>query len=326
MPPTLELSIWLDFLETEYLDTFIASGGSAIKFAVAPDEETRTALSADFARRARTRGYLAINVDASRTRIHMIDQLLFAIAEQVPWRETVDSVVKDIAHRAGFKLPHPGPDPFFLRLATANELDQDFIRLELRRGIEFGVFKNRRLMKDFRVAMTHLAQAHAVGGAEAETIFEVITDWLTGRNRSVSPVKPYSIFSRINRANARYLTESLSVWLGLGGYQGLAIVLDISRMSVPRNPRDDLVFYTKAALLDAYEVLRQFIDGLDELERSLIVVAPDPLFLDEDAMGRGIGAYQALKFRVYDEVRDARQANPLASLIRVTPDRSDNRR
>lgn len=70
-------------------------------------------------------------------------------------------------------------------------------------------------------------------------------------------------------------------------------------------------------MLDAYEVFRQFIDGLDQLERCLIVVLPDQEFLDEDFLGRGLGAYQALKFRVYDEVRDRRLANPLGSLIRL---------
>ena len=96
------------------------------------------------------------------------------------------------------------------------------------------------------------------------------------------------------------------------------LTIDISRISVVRNPKDERLHYSKAGVLDAYELLRQFIDGTDRLENCLIVVVPHPDFLDEDILGRGIGAYEALKFRVYDEVRDRILVNPMASLVRLT--------
>jgi hypothetical protein len=37
----------------------------------------------------------------------------------------------------------------------------------------------------------------------------------------------------------------------------------------------------------------------------------------EDA-GRGIGAYEALKFRIFDEIRDRTLVNPMASLARIS--------
>ena len=84
-----------------------------------------------------------------------------------------------------------------------------------------------------------------------------------------------------------------------------------------RNPKDGGLYYTKAAVLDAYEVLREYIDGTDRLVNCLIVVVADPEFLDDDPYGRGIGAYEALKFRVFDEVRDRTLANPMAALVRL---------
>ena len=33
--------------------------------------------------------------------------------------------------------------------------------------------------------------------------------------------------------------------------------------------------------------------------------------------GRGMGAYPALKFRVYDEIHDQRLVNPMGSLARI---------
>ena len=45
---------------------------------------------------------------------------------------------------------------------------------------------------------------------------------------------------------------------------------------------------------------------------------PAPEFLDDSSGGRGVGEYQALKFRVYDEIRDAKLVNPMSTLVRVS--------
>jgi hypothetical protein len=106
-------------------------------------------------------------------------------------------------------------------------------------------------------------------------------------------------------------------WLRFAGYSGLVVTLDIARMTVPKNPRDGLLFYTKAQLLDAYEVLRQFIDATDRMKSLLLVVAPAEEFLDLDTNGRGLFAYSALRYRVFDEIHDQRLVNPMAALVRV---------
>jgi hypothetical protein len=68
--------------------------------------------------------------------------------------------------------------------------------------------------------------------------------------------------------------------------------------------------------MDAYEVLRQFVDATDELEGCLIGVLAPLEFLDDER--RGVERYTALKLRVWDEVRDRQRANPLAALVRLT--------
>jgi hypothetical protein len=74
-------------------------------------------------------------------------------------------------------------------------------------------------------------------------------------------------------------------------------------------------YYSKAATLDAYEVLRQLIDATDELEGLLVaVLMPPELVADET---RGLAAYTALQLRVADEVRDRRRPNPYAALMRL---------
>jgi hypothetical protein len=82
-----------------------------------------------------------------------------------------------------------------------------------------------------------------------------------------------------------------------------------------RNLEDRGIYYTKAALLDSYEVLREFIDGADRVSGFLMVVLPGAAFLEDHS--RGLSAYEALKFRVFDEIRDKRLVNPMGSLVRI---------
>jgi hypothetical protein len=317
MTVSMSHSSWLDFVESEYLAGYIKDGGSAIKFAVPLEDDLALTLSDEINARATRLDYINANVDSGQTRVHMVEQLFFSVAEQIPWRETVQRVVGRLAADEGYAPAEPGEEPLFRRLAAANGVDADFLLMELRRKVAAHVFRHKGLAKDFRVAMTHLAVAELGGAQEATIVYGVLTDWLCGRNRLVSAVKPFQIYTRVTRANARNLFESLLVWLGFAGYSGLVLTLDISRIALVRNPRDERVHYTKAGVLDAYELLRQFIDATDRLDNCLIVVIPHPEFLDEDILGRGIGAYEALKFRVYDEVRDRRLVNPMASLVRL---------
>ena len=68
-------------------------------------------------------------------------------------------------------------------------------------------------------------------------------------------------------------------------------------------------------MLDSYEVLREFIDAADRVRGFFMVVLPGPAFLEDHA--RGLNAYEALKFRVFDEIRDRRLVNPMGTLVRV---------
>jgi hypothetical protein len=74
-------------------------------------------------------------------------------------------------------------------------------------------------------------------------------------------------------------------------------------------------YYSKAMVMDAYEVLRQLVDATDDLAATLVaVVAPLDFVTDET---RGLTSYTALQLRVADEVRDRRRVNPFAALVRL---------
>jgi hypothetical protein len=131
-------------------------------------------------------------------------------------------------------------------------------------------------------------------------------------------LRPVLISSRIGRHNARHLLLSLARLLLAAGRGGLVLCLDYARLAESRRPPLEQrtgVYYSKAAVLDAFEVLRQLIDATDELRGVLVLaVVPPEIVTDET---RGLPTYTALHLRVADEVRDRRRPNPFAALVRL---------
>jgi hypothetical protein len=309
---------WLRFIRQEYLESFIRDGGAAIKFCVPLDDPPLRVISTELPAMAAGMGYLVAGVNASETRIHLLDHLFFRVAEQVPWEALSRRVLESACSALGYEIPEATGQPFCEALARKNRVEASLVLMELRRRLSDSVLKRSDLTRDFRLAMTQLCLADLTGGPEGAAAVQTLKDWLTGRNKAISALKPFQIFNRIARNNARHHFESMLRWVKSAGYVGTFVLIDMARLGVKRNPRDGQVYYTTAALLDAYEVMRQFIDSADRLANCLFVVVPGLFFLDEDITGRGMGRYEALKFRIYDEVKALTVVNPMASLVRVS--------
>jgi hypothetical protein len=78
--------------------------------------------------------------------------------------------------------------------------------------------------------------------------------------------------------------------------------------------------YTPAAVIDAFEVLRQLIDDAEAFEGLLVIALADDALTGEDPK-RSLNAYDALKMRVSDDVRATGRDNPLAALVRLESSR-----
>lgn len=320
MTNTLPLTTWLEVVEKEYLDDFIKDGGASIKFVIPARPEQDPTVVSEVASCGTRLNYLVVQVSASDTKVHMPQEIFFRVAEQVDWRDLARRVIIHLSEKRGYNVAGIdlcSHECILSVIAKANGLDEQFVLRELRPGLQEEVFRNTSLAKDFRVAMTHLCQAETMRSGDNYEGTPLI-DWLTGTNRRVSSVRHYSIYNSISRTNARHFFESLLYWLRYVGLTGLIILMDISRVTVLRNPRDGFLFYSRASAMDHYELLRQFVDGTDRLQGCFMVMVADTDFLDEQLAGKGYGMYQALMSRIIDEVRDRTLVNPMSSLIRLT--------
>ena len=318
MANTMPLQEWLRFVDSEYLSSFIRDGGASIKFAVTQNA-LKPALYEALEHQCRASGYVVVKLDALATRVHMPQDIFFGMAQQVDWRLAARRLILRLGKARGYRVEHLDPrqerNPF-AAIAEANDLESESIYRELRPFIDSEVAKNRHMAKDFRVAMSHFCLGENRRGHDFY-VGQPLIDWLTGTVTRVSHVKSFSIYTGINRTTARHFIESALYWFRYVGHAGTVILLDNSRVTLPRNPRDGLRHYTRAMAMDHYEVLREFVDATDQLAGALIVVVTHDEFLDETGP-KGYHIYQALMTRIMDDVHDKNQVNPMTSLVRLS--------
>ncbi len=309
---------YAEFLDQEYLGSYVSHGGAAVKFVVAADDDHARSFSEDLARRADQAGYLTVRIDAAEVRAHMIDQVLFAVARQVDWDGLAAGAVRAAFAAAAHPVPAEQQDVSVEAVAAHHQVDPGELSRDVNRQLQQLVFRDFAMVQEFRVAMLRLCQAQLRSGQVSEAEHAAVLDWLRGELRQISVLRSAMIFRRVGRHNARQLLFSLAHWLATNGKAGLLLELDVRRFGFARRPRPEErsgLYYTKAALLDGYELLRQLVDNTDELSHCCVVVLAAPEFLSDGA--RGVDAYQALKMRIHDEVRDRRRDNPFSSLVRV---------
>jgi hypothetical protein len=312
----LRVEAYADFLAKEYLGDFIRSGGGAVRLVVVGSDEVGRRWHARLAEVARAEGYLLAAVDAAETRVHMIDQLWFAVARQVDWRSLALRVVAAAYDQLG--VPADGTDVAVSAVAERHDIDARELARSVRRQLESTLLHDLSLARDFRLALLRLCQAELGTGEVTAAERSAVTGWLVGDKVPLRDLRSASLYARVGRHNARELLVSLAAWLSRGGGPGLVLDLDLARLSVSRRPPVEErvgVYYSKAAVLDAYEVLRQLIDATDVLRGAFVAVALPPELVSDEA--RGLPAYGALHLRVVDEVRDRRRTNPYAALIRL---------
>lgn len=316
MSAPMQLSEWVDATTTNYLEDFVPAGGAAVKFAVSTGGVTTTEISSAVVDRARGLGFLTASIDASVVKIGSIEKVFGAICDQLDLEGLIDTLVVNLLAEEHWISPAAGPGSLAERIAEANSVELGVVVQTVRIPLTDRIYRNSEIAQDVRAAVLNLAQRRLAGGEAMVTAFASISDWLGGRTTKIASLRDYQVRSKVTRANARFLFESLLQVIRLAGLPGLVVTIDISRFT-QTNKIPGSMSYAKAALLDAYEVLREFVDATDDLENLLmVVVAPLP-FLDTNEKGRGLGRYPALLNRVYDDVRDRNLTNPLAALVRV---------
>lgn len=317
----LRVESYARFLGEQYLDDYVRDGGAAVRFVVTGDEEVALRWHQHLAEVAQEAGYLYVAADAGEVRVHMIDQLYAGIAGQLDWSDLARRQVAAVWDQLGLPAPEPGDGPEDVSVAAVaaeHDVDVREAARSVRRQLEATVLHDPSLAREFRRAVLRLCQAKLGTGEVTPEESRAVLSWLRVEPVALRGLRSSSLYGRIGRHNARSMLVSLAAWRSRVAGAGIVLDLDLSRLALARRPpvaQRSGVYYSKAAVLDAYEVLRQLVDATDTLRGIFVAVALPPALVADET--RGLPAYSALHLRVVDEVRDRRRANPFAALVRL---------
>jgi hypothetical protein len=307
---------------TDDVPDFVGGGGALVRFVVG---ETVTA-------KARAKHLLEslgassklhfFDVDGSKTRLHFPNDLLGAVAEQIDFHKMMTAFLFRAVLEEGYEVPNDTTDFVLRDIAEMNRVAPRDVYSVVNTRIRSAIMQDRRLVRDVRYALWAIAR-EVLRGTPPEVASDVPRRWLQGKVSSIRELREFGIVQKVNRYNARGILRSILTWLPTSEWNGSIVFVDATRLAFPRNLRDGTIYYTRVALSDTYEVMREFIDDTDDMSHVLLVYAMPPEFLSLEPRGRGMGSYQALQFRV-NGFPEATRPNPLSNLV-VLDERAQRR-
>jgi hypothetical protein len=312
--PTLPLAEWLSVVEREYLSAFVPAGGAAVKFAILDDAAIETAAE-HLVRLGQAHAMLTVSIEAGRTRIHLMHELFFAIARDLPWDSLVQRYLEGLFGAHDYTWPRPGAAMTMADLAAAFTVAPTLLARHVDQWLTADLWEDRRLVQDFRVAMLSLCLSR-LDPEDRETAGPVV-QWLCGEKVAPAVLRTADISVRLSRTNARAMLASLCHFLRKAGVAGLVVVLDVRRLA-GTVPAEGMLRYSPAAVMDAYEVLREIIDGIEHLPGLFLAVLADASLATGEPR-RALAQYAALQMRVWPDVRPGDRQNPMAPLVWLAP-------
>lgn len=303
---------WSDVIAAD-LPEFVGGGGALVRFVVGETPAAAARARKSLITLASSAKLHFFEVDGSTTRLHYANDFLGAVAEQIDFHQVMTSFLRQAVVEEGYEVPDDTNKLVLRDIAELNRVDVTSIHKVINARIRSAILHDRRLVRDVRYALFHVGR-EVLRGVAPEVASDVPRRWLQNEVSSIRELRNFGIVQKINRYNARGILRSILTWLPNSGWQGSIVFVDATRLAEPKNLRDGTLYYTRPALSDTYEVMREFIDDTDDMSHVLLVYSMPPEFLSVEPRGRGMGAYQALQFRV-NGFPEATHPNPLSNLV-----------
>jgi archaellum biogenesis ATPase FlaH len=301
------------FWREHYLESFIAEGGSKIKFICGNEGSGKSECLQRFLSDATATGYKAVAITAKKTWLHDFQHLYSAIFEAIDFEGCLEACAEQVVLAMGYRPEEIPRSMRFADFLQNNTAFDPLTKREIRAHLSEMFFANTWLDNNFAIA-----SALMVGGILGyPTLEPAARDSILGWFRAEKGVRIATLRklglspSRITRHNARHMLRSLLEIIRLAGFTGLAVAIDDLEMLSTTSTLED-IRYTKMRREDAYESIREMVDGIDTLGHFMIVFAMDKTLLEDEA--KGIKSYQALWMRIQNEIVSDR-VNRFADII-----------
>ena len=207
--------------------------------------------------------------------------------------------------------PRPGQAMALADLAAVFAVAPNILSRHVDQWLTRDLWEDPRLVQDFRAALLALCLSR-LESDPGETA-GAVAQWLRGEKVPAALLRVIDISVRLSRTNARAMLSSLCHFVRKAGAAGLLVVLDARRLA-SAEAVEGMFRYSPAAVMDAYEVLRELIDDAEHLPGLLMVVLADAELATGDPR-RALAQYAALQMRVWPDVRPGDRQNPVAPLV-----------
>jgi P-loop Domain of unknown function (DUF2791) len=304
---------WLSVIDREYLSGFLRDGGAVAKFVIG-DEAAQEEIESKCAVLARRHGLLHAHLSAGETKLHMAQELFFALIRVLPWDGLLQRYLEDLFARHEHPWPRPGTAMGTADLADAFGIAPGIMTRHRDQWLSRDLWDDPRLARDFRAAMIALCLSRLDSRGDGAMANTPVHRWLRGEKPPLSTLREFDITAQINRTNARAMLISLCHFLRKAGAAGLLLTIDLRPAT---RKADGGVRYSPSAVMDLYEVLRELIDDLEHLPGLLIMGLADQGLIAGDRR-RTLDTYKALEMRIWPDVRPGDRQNPLAPLVMVS--------
>jgi len=310
----LPIERWLSVIEPEYFTDYLPAGGAAAKFVIADDSAIAHLHHAAEALALHHR-MLPVHISAGDVRLHMLQDVFFAVARALPWDDLLQRYIEALFSRNGYAWPNPGEVLTMPDLAQEFGIATNLLSRSRDQWLSRDLWDDAHLAQDFRAAMLRLCIARLE--PEAGTSESPVLQWLWGEKIGLGLLRQYDIAARISRTNARAMLISLCHFVRKAGATGLLLTLDLrpALHVVPKAAAG--VHYSHPAVMDLYEVLREVIDDIEHLPGLFLLCLADQTLVAGDRR-RTLDMYKALEMRIWPDVRPGDRQNPLAPLVTVT--------
>lgn len=306
----LPLADWLAIIEREYLASFVRSGGASVKLALGNDAAVE-ATTEQLLRLGQVRGMLTVHVDAGQTRISLMQEMFFAVSRALPWDSLLQSYVEGLFGAHDYPWPQPGMRLTMPALAAHFGVAPSLLARQRDQWLTADLWDDRQMAQDVRAALLRLCLARLE--PDGSDMAGPVLQWFRGEKVPAAQLRAADIAARITRVNARAALASVCRFAQKAGAAGLLLVLDL-RPLARTAAETGALRYTPAAVMDAYEVLRELIDGTEDTPGLFAAVLAGPELATGDPR-RALSQYAALQMRVWPDVRAGDRQNPVAPLV-----------
>ena len=305
---------WLSVIEPEYFAGYLPAGGAAAKFVIADDAQRAACVKPPRPWRTGMACWRC-TISAGAVRLHMLQDVFFALARALPWDDLLQRYTEDLFTRNGYPWPRPGEALTMPDLAQEFGIAATLLGRNRDQWLSRDLWDDAHLAQDFRAAMLRLCLARLE--PEGDTLDSPVLQWLRGEKVGLTQLRQYDIAARISRTNARAMLISLCHFVRKASARGLLLTLDLRPALQVGTSGEGGVRYPHAAVMDLYEVLREIVDDIEHLPGLFLLCLADQALVAGDPR-RTLDTYKALEMRIWPDVRPGDRQNPLAPLVTVS--------